>query len=244
MSTERKKFSWAGAFAPKRTTIEPVELPDISTCPYAYANEPPPEAHRKSEGSVCNGEIPIGISPINAADATSDPFSPSLHSRKASEATQTTRSSSVMIMYVKSWLPGSLAPEHNNDDDNDHRAGSVRASSVFNGRGPDPSIGQQSRPPYPYDMTANSSTSSVYAWQQRMQQQKQQQEQQEQRGYYQTDDRSAIAPLALYADRKFSYASNASSAYEDMLDEPSSMSNTATRISAARIPNPPRNYYR
>lgn len=224
-SADKKKTSWAAISRP--ASNEPVELPDISTCPNAYANNPQADAGSKS----AQEEIRIGIRPVETGEMSSDPTQ--THGREPS------RSSSVMIMYVKSWLPGA-------SPSSDGRY-SVRSSSALR-KGSTQSIASRDEVS-PYESRlASSNNNYAQAWQQQQQQQHQQQHQHHQQQQQQQqplefspiDENLGVPPLTLYTDKeiRLSWASTASSDYS-VLDDVSEMTNTTTRKSAPRIPISP-----
>lgn len=222
-AADTKKLGRARFSSSRRTSNEPVELPDISTCPYAYANH---DRHRCQED-----DIPIGISPQAQVAANNElemqpprgmaTFAP--RGRQSSLAT--TRSDSVMIMYVQDWpaagedggggggvgdneLPSSSRSNNNDNNNKNHHDNQS-------------SLGQ--------------------GWERQLQQ-AQQHQQQAQYEFSPIDEKVGVPPLALYADKRLSYTSTTSSTYSDMEEASSPMTyNTATRISAPRIPYPPQN---
>lgn len=223
LNANKKKSSWA-VFS-KRTSNEPVELPDISTCPYAYTNEP----HVGAGGQSPQEEIPIGISPVGTCEMSSESCVP--HRGRPS------RSSSVMIMYVKSWLPGASSSNNGRT--------SVPASSALR-KGSTSSTTQRAAASTYESRPENNYYNQTSAYEQHRRQYPQGQQQQEQyphQDFSPVAETSPIAPARLYDDRKMSWASTASSMYSDM-DDISPMTNTTSRKSAPRIPNPPNAHYR
>lgn len=246
MDKKSRLPSWSHRFS-RRTSAEPVELPDISTCPYAYTNHPPPA---RADSMPCEEEIPIGIS----ASSTIVGSAPSMvsHNREGSQAT---RSSSVMIMYVKSWLPGGAGDGGGVDDsalnnynynNNNNRRSSIRASSTFRKGSFSSAVQSVSASTYEVKQD-NTLGNSQPAWQQRLQQQEEQEQEQEQNYQHEfspIDEKAGVLPRPLYDDKRFSWASTSSSTYSDMEELSAMTNNTATRQSAARIPHPPRGPYR
>lgn len=87
-----------------RSSNEPAELPDISTCPYAYADR---------AGVYREDDIPIGIqqAPTQVGFSLEDETlqqapPPALAPARGRQSFQATSSTSVMIMYVQDWMPG------------------------------------------------------------------------------------------------------------------------------------------
>lgn len=120
-----------------------------------------------------------------------------------------------MIMYVQDW-PGEAGgggPSSSNNNNNDN----INNNNNNN----------------------NHDNQSSLGWERQLQQ-AQQHHQQAQYEFSPIDEKVGVPPLALYANKHLSWTSTASSTYSEMEEASSPMTyNTATRISAPRIPYPP-----